>query len=82
MKVCKELVNVSEKQPDLYREVRTKKKGMERIGGGKRKRKEKGGRGKLSVSQGSPRKYWYRVRGTIKLARASIGTSQNPWWAD
>jgi hypothetical protein len=44
MKVCKELVNVSEKQPDLYREVRTKKKGMERIGGGKRKRrKEKEG---------------------------------------
>jgi hypothetical protein len=42
----------------------------------------KGGRGKLSVSQGSPRKYRYRVRGTIKLARASIGTSQDPWWAD
>lgn len=42
----------------------------------------KGGRGKLSVSEGSPRKYWYRICGTIKLTRASIGTSQDLWWAD
>ncbi|KAJ5301961.1 hypothetical protein N7508_006824 [Penicillium antarcticum] len=58
-------------------------KGMERIGGGKRKREEEKEGGENSpLVKDRQGKYWYRFCGTIKVARAGTGTSQDPWWAD
>jgi hypothetical protein len=47
-----------------------------------REREEKEGGENSPLVRDRQERYWYRVCGTIKLARAGTGTSQYPWWAD